>query len=104
MNLGESIRTLRGEKHLSQNDLADTLGVSRQSVSKWETEGAVPDLDKLVAMSELFGVTLDELVKGAAPQSAADPEIPRPQVAAKDAAPPWASFCCVPAHSSRYCW
>ncbi len=47
-----------------QNDLAETLAVSRQSVSKWETDSAVPELDKLVSMSELFDVMLDELIKG----------------------------------------
>lgn len=49
---------------MSQNDLAESLNISRQSISKWETDGATPDLDKLVGMSEIFGVTLDELIKG----------------------------------------
>ena len=48
---------------MSQGDLAEKLNVSRQSVSKWETGASTPDLDKLIAMSELFQVTLDELVK-----------------------------------------
>ncbi|MBQ9647828.1 MAG: helix-turn-helix transcriptional regulator [Oscillospiraceae bacterium] len=64
MTLGESIARLRGERNMSQGDLAEALDVSRQSVSKWETNGSVPELGKLVQMSELFGVTLDELVKG----------------------------------------
>lgn len=64
MRLGETIRTLRTKKNLSQSDLAEALDVSRQSISKWETDGAVPDLDKLVRMSEVFGVTLDALVHG----------------------------------------
>lgn len=67
MSLGERIRSLRTERNMSQNDLAETLKVSRQSISKWETDGATPDLDKLVSMSEIFGITLDELIKGAAP-------------------------------------
>ena len=62
MTLGENIARLRAEKRLSQGDLADALGVSRQSVSKWETDASVPELDKLVRLSELFGVTLDRLV------------------------------------------
>ncbi len=66
MELGEQIFRLRGEKNLSQEALADALGVSRQSVSKWENGVSVPELDKLVQMSELFGVSLDELVKGEA--------------------------------------
>jgi transcriptional regulator with XRE-family HTH domain len=67
MSLGEKIRSLRTKRNMSQNDLADVLQVSRQSISKWETDGAIPDLDKLVKMSETFGITLDELIKGAAP-------------------------------------
>lgn len=64
MGLGETIYRLRKEKQLSQGDLADMLGVSRQSVSKWENDSAVPDLDKLVKLSEIFCILLDELVKG----------------------------------------
>ena len=64
MKLYEQIFTLRTARGMSQGDLADALEVSRQSVSKWETGAAVPELDKLLRMSELFGVSLDELVKG----------------------------------------
>ena len=63
MKLHEKIYHLRTEKKLSQGDLAEILGVSRQSVSKWETGASVPDLDKLVKMSDLFGVTMDFLVR-----------------------------------------
>ncbi|MDD4570688.1 MAG: helix-turn-helix transcriptional regulator [Tepidanaerobacteraceae bacterium] len=52
---------LRTEHRLSQGDLAEKMGVSRQSVSKWETGSSVFDLDKLVALSELFDVSLDTL-------------------------------------------
>ena len=68
MSLGTNISRLRAEKRLSQGDLAEVLEVSRQSVSKWETDSSVPDLDKLIKLSQLFGVTLDELVTGAEPQ------------------------------------
>lgn len=71
MNLGENIYHLRTEKNMSQGDLADALEVSRQSVSKWENNSAVPELEKLVKMAELFGVTIDELVTGTAPESPA---------------------------------
>lgn len=71
MNLGENIYRLRTEKNMSQGDLADALEVSRQSVSKWENNNAVPDLDKLVKMAELFGITLDQLVKGEPPKESA---------------------------------
>lgn len=64
MSLGETIYRLRTEKSLSQGDLAEMLDVSRQSISKWENNSAVPDLDKLVKLGEIFGVSLDELVKG----------------------------------------
>ena len=62
MNLGEKIYELRTAKNLSQGDVADALDVSRQSVSKWENNSAVPDLDKIIKLAELFGVSLDELV------------------------------------------
>ncbi len=68
MTLGQRIANLRGKEALSQGDLADRLGVSRQSVSKWETDASVPELDKVMKLSEVFGVTLDELVKGEVPQ------------------------------------
>lgn len=67
MTLGERIYRYRTERGLSQLEVAEKLDVSRQSVSKWETDGAVPDLDKLVKLSKLFGVTMDELVKGEGP-------------------------------------
>lgn len=69
MSLGTNISRLRAEKHLSQGDLAEALDVSRQSVSKWETDASVPDLDKLVKLSRVFGVTLDQLVTGADPSA-----------------------------------
>ena len=63
MTLGQKIHKLRLERNLSQEDLADKMGVSRQSVSKWETDTSIPDLDKLLKLSDLFGVSLDGLVK-----------------------------------------
>lgn len=73
MTLGQRICQLRTKMHLSQGDLADKLEVSRQSVSKWETDASVPELDKLVRLSQLFGVTLDSLVIGAEPTSQPEP-------------------------------
>lgn len=61
MRIGNKIFELRTAKNLSQGDLAELLQVSRQSVSKWETDAAVPDLDKLMKLCDVFGVTLDEL-------------------------------------------
>lgn len=74
MNLGENIYKYRTQRNMSQGDLADALNVSRQSVSKWENNNAVPDLERLVKMSELFGITLDELVGKERPA----PEEPSP--------------------------
>ena len=64
MNIGERILNLRKKSGLSQEELAEKLGVSRQSVSKWETGNVMPDIDKAVAMCELFGVSTDYLLKG----------------------------------------
>ena len=72
MALSETIYRLRTEHGLSQGDLAAELDVSRQPISKWETGSSVPELDKLVAMSRLFGVTLDELVLGVAQSDGAE--------------------------------
>lgn len=63
MSLGENIRRFRSQMGISQDALAEKLGVARQSISKWERDAATPELEKLMAMAELFGVTLDELVK-----------------------------------------
>ncbi len=94
MNLGEQIYELRTQARMSQGDLADALGVSRQSVSKWENNNAVPDLDKLVKLSQLFGITLDELVTGAVPVQDApqpQPEAPVP-VRRPNRTPGWVLF------------
>ena len=63
MTLGEKIFNLRTQKGFSQETLGEKLGVSRQSVSKWETDQSVPELDKIVAISEVFGVSTDYLLK-----------------------------------------
>ena len=63
--IGERIAQFRKDAGLSQEQLAERLGVSRQSVSKWESGGVMPDLDKVLAMSELFGVSTDALLKDA---------------------------------------
>lgn len=63
MSIGNKIYKLRTAKNLSQGDLAEILEVSRQSVSKWETDAAVPELDKLIKMCDVFEVTLDEITE-----------------------------------------
>ena len=67
MTLGERIYAQRAARNLPQAALAEALGVSRQSVSKWETDASVPDLDKLVGLCELFEISMDELVRGEEP-------------------------------------
>ena len=64
MTLGERIQALRKEQGLSQEELAEAIGVSRQSVSKWENGAALPDTDKVVQLSRLFGVSTDALLTG----------------------------------------
>ncbi len=61
--LSERIYSFRRRSGLSQEQLAEKIGVSRQSVSKWESGAATPELEKLLALSECFGVPLDALVK-----------------------------------------
>lgn len=63
MTLGEKISKLRTTSKMSQGDLAEKLNVSRQSISKWETNASVPELDKLIQLCDLFGISLDELVR-----------------------------------------
>ena len=63
MTLSEKIFSLRTKMGISQGDLAERLEVSRQSVSKWETGQSVPDLDKIIRLADLFGVSVDELVR-----------------------------------------
>lgn len=64
MNLGEKLYELRKEKNLSQEEVADRLNVTRQTVSKWETNQSTPDFDKIVPLCELFGISTEELLTG----------------------------------------
>ena len=67
MKLADRILELRKQKGISQEALADQLGVSRQAISKWESEQSTPELDKIILMSDFFGVTTDYLLKGIEP-------------------------------------
>ena len=58
----QNLQKLRSEKNLSQEQLADKIGVSRQTISAWESGKASPELDKITAISKLFSVSIDELV------------------------------------------
>lgn len=63
MQLMEKLQMLRKQNGYSQEQLADKLGIARQTVSKWETGQAVPELNGLILLSELYGVTIDRMVK-----------------------------------------
>ncbi len=63
MNLAEKLTVQRKKSGMSQEQLAKKLGITRQSVSKWEAGGSVPEISKLIAMSEIFKVSLDYLLK-----------------------------------------
>lgn len=62
MNFAEKLYTLRTQGGYSQEVLAEKLNVSRQAVSKWETGPTLPETDKLIAISELFNVSIDSLL------------------------------------------
>lgn len=64
MNLGEILLEQRKLKHLSQEEVAEQLGVTRQTVSKWETGQSTPDFDKILPLCELYGISANELLTG----------------------------------------
>lgn len=68
MTMADRIQSLRKTKGISQEELADQIGVSRQAVSKWESEQSNPDLEKVILLSEYFEVTTDYLLKGIEPK------------------------------------
>lgn len=70
MALPEKLYTLRKKSGLSQEQLAEALNVSRQAISKWEGGSTMPESDKLLALSNYFGVSLDYLLKDGAPDAA----------------------------------
>ncbi|MCO8286428.1 helix-turn-helix domain-containing protein [Tetragenococcus halophilus] len=64
MKIGEQIKNQREMKNWSQQELADKLHISRQSISKWEQDIALPSFANIVAISDLFAISLDELIRG----------------------------------------
>jgi transcriptional regulator with XRE-family HTH domain len=64
MNIADRIQNLRKSRGISQEEFADKIGVSRQTVSKWESEQSLPDIDKVIIMSDYFEVTADYILKG----------------------------------------
>ena len=63
MSLGEKIKERRKQAGLSQEQLAEKLNVSRQAITKWETDKGIPDIANLIEISDEFGLSLDELIK-----------------------------------------
>lgn len=81
MTLGEKIYFYRKQCALSQEELAERVGVSRQAVSKWELGDALPDVDKLLTLAKTFGVTTDELLSPDPPADGSEnDEVPRQAV------------------------
>lgn len=81
MNMSDRIQYLRKIKGISQEELAYKVGVSRQAVSKWESEQSTPDLEKVIIMSDFFRVTTDYILKGIEPVS--DKEQKSKEIASK---------------------
>lgn len=71
MTFAEKLIELRKSKGWSQEELGEKLDVTRQTVSKWELGSTTPEMEKIIAMSELFNVTTDELIKGTTPEKVA---------------------------------
>lgn len=88
MDLKDTLQFYRKRQGLSQIDLADALEVSRQTVSKWETGAVLPSAENLLALSKLYGVTVDTLLNGETEERA--PELPEliPLLAEPPAVPP----------------
>ncbi|WP_338232740.1 helix-turn-helix domain-containing protein [Companilactobacillus muriivasis] len=64
MKIGDQLQRQRKLRNMSQNELADKLKISRQSISKWENGASLPSFSNVIAISELFDISLDELIKG----------------------------------------
>ena len=89
MTFSDKLIALRKKAGWSQEELAERLNVSRQSVSKWESAQSMPDIDKIVQLSSLFGVTTDYLLKDGQddpPPAAAETPSPLPRIKALTAA------------------
>ena len=62
MTIADKIKKLRKDNNMTQEDLAEKLNVSRQTISKWETNIVIPDADNIVSICKLFNITTDELL------------------------------------------
>ena len=87
MTLGKKLQLLRKARGISQEQLAETLGVSRQAVSKWELDATLPDTGNIIALGKMFGVTTDYLLIEEAEAAAQEKhmhETPRRRLSAKE--------------------
>ena len=62
MTFAEKLKSIRKQAGMSQEQLAEKLGVSRQAVTKWETDAGIPDIENIMAISTLFDISIDELL------------------------------------------
>lgn len=90
MSFGERLYQLRKDRNISQEELAELLDVSRQSISKWENDKAYPEMTRLLFMSDYFDVSLDYLMRGTEPDE--KPQEPTTQYNAKNLLTVWNSF------------
>ena len=72
MNFAENLRALREKQGITQEQLAEKMEVSRQTVSKWESGSSFPEMEKMIQLTELFSCTLDGLLKGDLKKADAD--------------------------------
>jgi transcriptional regulator with XRE-family HTH domain len=75
MNFNEKLQALRKEKGLTQEELAEKLDVSRQAVSKWEAGQAMPEIDNLIGLANIYGVSMDYLLTGKEFEDTSAPKI-----------------------------
>lgn len=75
MTFAEKLKSIRKKAGLSQEQLAEKLGVSRQAVTKWETETGIPDIENMMAISALFDISIDELLSNERPANKSQVEI-----------------------------
>ena len=76
IQVGKTIAKLRQNKNMTQQQLAAALSVSHQAVSKWETGAALPDVQTLVALTRLFGITIEQLLEGEVLEDRVEPPKP----------------------------
>lgn len=75
MDFGQKLKEIRKNEGLSQEQLAEKIGVSRQAITKWETGKGMPDIENMIILAELFKTSLDELVSHAMPQETKKPTV-----------------------------